>query len=132
MDEARNMSQRLVSHGTTDSEEKSTGLHSLNSNGQRTARGAESIASLGSSMAHHARTLVGQFNCTGVMNERMGPILASELAEGRDSDSDKEWRDRRANNTLDNMAAKKAFAAQSQRYYAAQQPTKTQHRSVDV
>ena len=96
--------------GQTD-DEKSAGFQSFNSAGQRSAsRGAESIASL-SSMAQHARTLVGQFNCVG-LNERMGPIVDTEVTtEGmpiRYAGQDPERRDRRSND-----AAKKAFVARN-------------------
>lgn len=115
MEEARSVSQRL--RGVD--EENSTGFYSSNSNGQRT-RGGESIASLGSSMAQHARTLVGQFNCAG-LNDRSGPVLATELPEvgedGHERYGDKEWRDRRPNAD----SAKKAFAAAPR-----------SHRIVDV
>ncbi len=109
MEEARNVSERLMSPQSE--EDKSAGFQSTNSNGQRPL-GAESIASL-SSMAQHARTLVGQFNCAG-LNERMGPIVDSEIAEVREERSQRhggptpEWRDRRSHD-----AAKKAFAARN-------------------
>ena len=114
MDEARNASQQL--RGNDDEGLQSS---SSNMNTQRPRR-AESIASLGSSMAQHARTLVGQFNCAG-LNERSGPILDTELMEGREDGhqryGDKEWRDRRPNAD----SAKKAFAA-----------VPRNHRVVDV
>ncbi len=114
MDEARSVSQQL--RGI---DEDSAGFHSSNSNVPRT-RGGESIASLGSSMAQHARTLVGQFNCAG-LNERSGPVVASEATEGREDGyqrhGDTEWRDRRPNAD----SAKKAFAA-----------VPRSHRIVDV
>jgi hypothetical protein len=131
MDEARNTS--LPSRGTGE-EDGSTGFQSFNSATQR-VRGAESIASLSNSMAHHARTLVGQFNCTG-MNDRMGPILATEMAEGREDGrsaqrhGDQEWRDRRPN--LDSAAAKKAFAAQPRNGSKTYQNFPQAHRVVDV
>lgn len=80
MEEARNMSQRLVSGKSEQEDEHSMSFMSQKSGGDRAKR-AESIASLGSSMAHHARTLVGQFACAG-MNEHTGTVLATELAEG--------------------------------------------------
>jgi hypothetical protein len=113
MDEARSVSERILRGQTED--EKSAGFQSINSAGQRSAsRGAESIASL-SSMAQHARTLVGQFNCVG-LNERMGPIVdtevTNEVRDGRPlryaAGQDPEWRDRRSND-----AAKKAFVARN-------------------
>ena len=109
LEEARNASERIL-RGQTD-DEKSAGFQSFNSAGQRSAsRGAESIASL-SSMAQHARTLVGQFNCVG-LNERMGPIVDTEVTtEGmpiRYAGQDPERRDRRSND-----AAKKAFVARN-------------------
>ena len=113
MEEARNGVDRIV-RGPTDDEYPVGNYPSLNSNGQRSApRGAESIASL-SSMAQHARTLVGQFNCTGLNERSMGPIHDSEMAEGRGVLHQQyggvaaEWRDRRSND-----AAKKAFAARN-------------------
>jgi hypothetical protein len=70
--------------------------------GSRPSRGVESVASLGSGLAQHARSLVGSFACSGV-NQRTGGVLATELAEGgddgRDMDNgygrDPEWRDDR-------------------------------------
>jgi len=52
------------------------------------SRGVESVASLGNSMAQHARSLVGSFACSGI-NERTGSVLATELAE------QKQWRDKK-------------------------------------
>jgi hypothetical protein len=51
-------------------------------------RGVESVASMGSSLAQHAKTLVGSFACTG-NNERTGQVLVSERAT-------EEWRGRRS------------------------------------
>eukprot|EP00934_Nitzschia_sp_Nitz4_P004382 Nitzschia sp. Nitz4//scaffold390_size11914//8569//10291//NITZ4_009015-RA/size11914-snap-gene-0.13-mRNA-1//1//CDS//3329550189//4372//frame0 len=83
--------------------------------------GAESIASLGSSMAQHARTLVGQFACT-TLNDRNGPVLATELAEqgttAQQRYGHQEWRQR--------SSARNQGAAPSFREYAPA------HRSVDV
>jgi hypothetical protein len=128
MDEAR--STRL-----SGDEDGSTGFQSFGSAAQRTSKGAESIASL-SSMAHHARTLVGQFNCTG-LNDRMGPILGTEMAEGREDGrgsaqryGDQEWRDRRPN--ADSTAAKKAFAAQPRNVSKTYQNYPPTNRAVDV
>jgi hypothetical protein len=113
MEEARNSTDRLV-NGTAHDENTASYYPSLNSNGQRSVpRAAESIASL-SSMAQHARTLVGQFNCTGLNERSMGPIHDSEMAEGRGVLHQQyggvaaEWSDRRSND-----AAKKAFAARN-------------------
>jgi len=50
-------------------------------------KGVESVASMGSSLAHHAKTLVGSFACAG-NNERTGQVLVSERVT-------EEWRDRR-------------------------------------
>jgi hypothetical protein len=51
-------------------------------------KGVESVASMGSSLAQHAKTLVGSFACTG-NNERTGQVLVSERAT-------EEWRGRRS------------------------------------
>ncbi|KAL3909836.1 MAG: hypothetical protein SGARI_002401 [Bacillariaceae sp.] len=51
-------------------------------------KGVESVASMGSSLAHHAKTLVGSFACAG-NNERTGQVLVSERAT-------EEWRGRRS------------------------------------
>jgi hypothetical protein len=50
-------------------------------------KGVESVASMGSSLAQHAKTLVGSFACAG-NNERTGQVLVSERAT-------EEWRGRR-------------------------------------
>lgn len=50
-------------------------------------KGVESVASMGSSLAQHAKTLVGSFACAG-SNERTGQVLTSERAAT-------EWRGRR-------------------------------------
>jgi hypothetical protein len=98
MEDARSMSH--MGHGSR--EEDEDGAHSRGS-ASRQPRGAESIASLGNSMAQHARSLVGSFACSGI-NERTDGVLASELAEGREDGSrprygEKEWRDRRRSNS---------------------------------
>lgn len=106
MEEARNVSESL---SRRQEEEKTPGLASFSSQQSRQhPRGAESIASL-SSMAQHARLLVGQFNCTGLNERNMGPVV--DESEGREEKSQRqapEWRDRRSNE-----AAKKAFAARN-------------------
>lgn len=85
MEEARSMSQRLMSQNGEDAEESRpmASFMSPKLGDGSLPRRAESIASLGSSMAHHARTLVGQFNCAS-LNERTDTVLATELAEGRE------------------------------------------------
>lgn len=51
-------------------------------------RSVESVASMGSNLAQHAKTLVGSFACAG-NNERTGQVLVSERAT-------EEWRGRRS------------------------------------
>lgn len=51
-------------------------------------KGVESVASMGSNLAQHAKTLVGSFACAG-SNERTGQVLVSERAT-------EEWRGRRS------------------------------------
>mmetsp|Transcript_16480 Transcript_16480/g.16471 ORF Transcript_16480/g.16471 Transcript_16480/m.16471 type:complete len:144 (+) Transcript_16480:108-539(+) len=50
-------------------------------------RATESVASMSSNLAAHAKTLVGSFACAG-NNERTGQVLSTERAT-------EEWRDRR-------------------------------------
>mmetsp|Transcript_1534 Transcript_1534/g.3396 ORF Transcript_1534/g.3396 Transcript_1534/m.3396 type:complete len:696 (+) Transcript_1534:188-2275(+) len=50
-------------------------------------RGVESVASMGSNLAHHAKSLVGQFACTS-NNDRTGQVINSDHAT-------EAWRDRR-------------------------------------
>ena len=78
------MSQRLMSQNGDEEGGMGAGPASFMSPGRSGdfPRRAESIASLGSSMAHHARTLVGQFHCAS-LNERNGNVVATEMAEGR-------------------------------------------------
>jgi hypothetical protein len=64
---------------------KSTSFRSVNR--PEFQKGVESVASMGSSLAQHAKTLVGSFACAG-NNERTGQVLVSERAT-------EEWRDRR-------------------------------------
>jgi hypothetical protein len=107
IDEARSMTQRLSS--MTSTEDGATMASSYDNSRQgRPSRGVESVASLGSGLAHHARSLVGSFACSGV-NQRTGGVLATEIAEGgqdgRDMDygygRDPEWRDdRRRSNSM--------------------------------
>lgn len=56
-------------------------------------RASESVASMGSNLAAHAKTLVGSFACGG-NNERTGQVLSSERAT-------EEWRGRRSNASLE-------------------------------
>lgn len=51
-------------------------------------RGVESVASMGSNLAHHAKSLVGQFACTA-NNDRTGQVINADHAT-------EAWRDRRA------------------------------------
>ena len=102
MDDARSLSQRLSSRSDEDQDRPS--FYDPNRTPGRGGRaGVESVASIGSGLAQHARSLVGSFACSGI-NERSGGILASELAEGREDGRDDrylrdpEWRDRRRGN----------------------------------
>lgn len=52
-------------------------------------RATESVASMSSNLAAHAKTLVGSFACAG-NNERTGQVLSTERAT-------EEWRGRRVN-----------------------------------
>lgn len=60
MEDARNLSQRMGAVSLEEGSASNSGLPSY----PRSRGAAESIASL-SSMAQHARLLVGQFNCAG-------------------------------------------------------------------
>ena len=97
LEEARNMSQRL---SASDDDYTSN----IPRSASKVPRGVESVASLGSGLAHHARSLVGSFACSGI-NERTGGVLASELAAERREDGNRprygenEWRDRRRSNS---------------------------------
>ena len=92
MDDARAMSSGLSAGDLEDS--RSSGVPRKGSGIDRARSGVESVASLGSGLANHARSLVGSFACSGI-NERTGGILASELAAERREDAGNEWRDRR-------------------------------------
>jgi hypothetical protein len=93
LDDARNIAHRLAPDDD---------IHSAYAGSSRSTsrRGVESVASLGSGLAHHARSLVGSFTCAGI-NEHTGGVLASELAAERREDANRqrydknEWRDRR-------------------------------------
>lgn len=96
MDEARDAMSRLPQRMNKDFESQD-GLGSLGaaSASFRSAKarpefqkGVESVASMGSSLAQHAKTLVGSFACAG-NNERTGQVLVSERAT-------EEWRGRRS------------------------------------
>lgn len=105
MDEARSMSQRLMAQNGEEEGGGVGGSASFMSPGMPgdLPRRAESIASLGSSMAHHARTLVGQFHCAS-LNERNGSVVATEMAaEGR-QDAPK-YNTTDANGRSDNLRA---------------------------
>ena len=105
LDDARNLSQRMSAE-----EDVHSTLPNLARASSRRAVGVESVASLGSSMAHHARSLVGSFNCgSGGINERTGGKLASELAERREEATrqrygENEWRDRRRSSSAPRSA----------------------------
>jgi hypothetical protein len=90
LDEARSLSMGLTSKSEEDNDRSGRGPRS----------GVESVASLGSGLAQHARSLVGSFACSGI-NDRTGGVLAAELAEGREDGErygrDPERRDRRRN-----------------------------------
>ncbi|KAG7363260.1 hypothetical protein IV203_026620 [Nitzschia inconspicua] len=94
MDDARNAMSKFPQR-MKEEYESQDGLGSLGASGSfRSAKtrpefqkGVESVASMGSSLAHHAKTLVGSFACAG-NNERTGQVLVSERAT-------EEWRGRR-------------------------------------
>ena len=69
MEDARSMSQKMFSPG--ENSNRNTSFHSGS-----VPRGAQSVASLGSSMAQHAKSLVGNFACAG-LNERTDPLDTS-------------------------------------------------------
>jgi hypothetical protein len=71
-------------------------------------RATESVASMSSNLAAHAKTLVGSFACAG-NNERTGQVLSTERAT-------EEWRGRR-----DNAGQQKE-----------QQSTPEQHRGLEM
>ena len=88
MDQARSFSSRLndtplQSTGTDDNDMSMFG--SVKSHASK----ANSVASLGSGLAQHARTIVtsmnNNFNCNN-LNERNGPVVNNELSELREVD----------------------------------------------
>lgn len=136
MSEARaTMSQRLGAQQFEEGD-KSSNFQPMNIGRGRPRGGAESIASLGSSMAQHARTLVDQFACT-TLNDRTGPVLATELAEGREDSGraagqrygEQEWRERRQNNGDFGRSANHGAGAQGRQGRSFREYT---NRSVDV
>jgi len=93
MEDARSiMSQKFNQSGDSDSRDvesstlRSSSFRSTTSRPEF-KRATESVASMGSNLAAHAKTLVGSFACAG-NNERTGQVLSSERAT-------EEWRDRR-------------------------------------
>jgi hypothetical protein len=98
MEDARNNISRFppprVNEGMGDQD--GLGSMGISANAFRSAKssrpefqkGVESVASMGSSLAQHAKTLVGSFACAG-NNERTGQVLVSERAT-------EEWRGRRS------------------------------------
>ena len=103
MEDARSLSQRLSSRSDEDPDHRPSFYDPNRTPGRGARSGVESVASLGSGLAQHARSLVGSFACSGI-NERSGGVLAAELAEGREDGRDDrylrdpEWRDRRRGN----------------------------------
>jgi hypothetical protein len=95
MEEARSMMSQTVVHKSME-EESTSGLGGVGksasfrsaANRPEFQRGVESVASMGSNLAQHAKTLVGSFACAG-SNERTGQVLVSERAT-------EEWRGRRS------------------------------------
>jgi hypothetical protein len=93
MEEARNAMSQNFPQKMQEQQGNFDGLGALGGSIRSTAnrpefqKGVESVASMGSSLAHHAKTLVGSFACAG-NNERTGQVLVSERAT-------EEWRDRR-------------------------------------
>lgn len=117
MEDSRSLSQRLAARSTED--DGASGYSSTR--GRDSVRRGESVASLGSGLAQHARTLVGSFACTGI-NERTGGVLATELSEGRQDGQD-EWRESRRrsnsaprNNDNSNSKSKFPSSSEQQRY----------------
>jgi hypothetical protein len=100
LDEARSLSMGLTSKSEEDNDFHRGGSYDTHRSGRGPRSGVESVASLGSGLAQHARSLVGSFACSGI-NERTGGVLAAELAEGREDGErygrDPERRDRRRN-----------------------------------
>jgi hypothetical protein len=85
LDQARSFSSRLLD-GQTDGDIHTDTFGSVKSH---SSNKAGSVASLGSGLAQHARTIVStmnsNFNCSN-LNERNGPVVQSELSELRDVD----------------------------------------------
>jgi len=91
MEDARSMMSQKFSQSQDELRES----ESMQSSSFRSAtsrpefkRATESVASMGSNLAAHAKTLVGSFACAG-NNERTGQVLSSERAT-------EEWRGRRS------------------------------------
>jgi hypothetical protein len=115
MEDSRTISQRLAARSAED--DGASGYSSTR--GRDSVRRGESVASLGSGLAQHARSLVGSFACTG-NNERTGSVLATELAEGR-QDGQNEWREsRRRSNSAprnnENGKSNLTSSSEQQRY----------------
>jgi hypothetical protein len=75
-------------------------------------RATESVASMSSNLAAHAKTLVGSFACAG-NNERTGQVLSTERAT-------EEWRGRRVN------------AGQHKEEQQQQSAPEQQHRGLEM
>jgi hypothetical protein len=95
MEEARSMMSQTFVHKTMEEESASAlggagkmGSFRSTANRPEFQRSVESVASMGSNLAQHAKTLVGSFACAG-NNERTGQVLVSERAT-------EEWRGRRS------------------------------------
>jgi hypothetical protein len=141
MQDARNAMSRLPQRMNENFEDQD-GLGSLGaSTSFRSAKsrpefqkGVESVASMGSSLAQHAKTLVGSFACAG-NNERTGQVLVSERAT-------EEWRGRRNAAAARGTAAStnkpelppglEMSASASTRSYREGNPTTQAPRHVDV
>ena len=78
-------------------------------------RATESVASMSSNLAAHAKTLVGSFACAG-NNERTGQVLSTERAT-------EEWRGRRVN-----AGQRKEEEEQQQQQSTSEQ----QHRGLEM
>jgi hypothetical protein len=132
MEDARSMmSQVKLSQRSGDSTDfdSSFGGNSMRSGSFRVPggrpefqKGVESVASMGSNLAHHAKSLVGSFACT-TNNERTGQVINADHAT-------EAWRDRRS------AAAAQAGTAGNTRSYKDGVATATGNihgpRHVDV
>jgi hypothetical protein len=131
MEDARNAMSQNFPQKYNEQYEARDGLGSLgkstsfrSANRPEFQKGVESVASMGSSLAQHAKTLVGSFACAG-NNERTGQVLVSERAT-------EEWRDRRNAAREQEMSSSNNPSYSSTRSYHDAAGSAQAPRHVDV